>query len=244
MKSEVFRQPISLYLSTEHQCSYLEQHSANSLFVDPGIRMRNDIYASLIQQGFRRSGNYIYTPYCKTCHECISVRINVLDFKPGKTLRRCWKQNSGLRVHSRPAVYVQEHFELYADYLGLRHPGGGMDQPTKDKYLDFLTSDWSKTSFLEFREEDKVVAVAVTDRVQDGLSSVYTFFHTDPRYRRRSLGNYAILRQIQEAREAGLRWVYLGYWVRECNKMNYKSRFQPLEYFYDNGWHTLPPAQG
>jgi arginine-tRNA-protein transferase len=109
-----------------------------------------------------------------------------------------------------------------------------MDNPTPDEYIRFLACDWSDTQFIEFRLDRKTVAVAVTDRLYNALSAVYTFF--DPDLDRRSLGTYAILQQIEITRELGRDWLYLGYWIQGSEKMQYKSRFRPMQAYRDGHW--------
>ncbi len=250
MQSEFLQKPLNLYLSEEHQCSYLPGREANSLFVDPQASMSAGIYSELIQQGFRRSGSHVYTPYCRKCHDCIPVRLNVQEFAPNRSQKRCLKKNQHIRTQvqcpaNSPEEFApsdnEEQYNLYAAYVKSRHPGGGMDEPSHETYLDFLTSSWSTTRFFEFREAEKLIAVAVTDIVSEGLSAVYTFFDTAAEYHKRSLGIYAILWQAQEARRQNLTWLYLGYWIHDCKKMNYKDNYQPLEYFYNHQWHSDPP---
>lgn len=243
MEPEFLEKPINLYLSAEHDCSYLPDHQANSLFVDPETEMSADIYSGLIQQGFRRSGKYVYTPYCKKCHDCIPVRLNVQKFILSRSQKRCKKRNHLVAVTRKSPVYEEEHFQLYENYVKSRHPGGGMDEPDNDKYLEFLTSDWSRTEFFEFREGKQLLGIAATDIVINGLSAVYTFFNPLPELQKRSLGVFSIIWQAEEAQRRGMKWLYLGYWIRDCNKMNYKEKYQPLEYFYNHQWNeTAPPA--
>lgn len=243
MNSELITKPVNLYLSAEHECSYLDNCLANSLFVDPESAMDTSVYSGLIQQGFRRSGNFVYTPYCNHCHECIPVRLDVQQFSPSRSQKRCYNRNKQLKVMGKSASFDPLHYELYSKYVVSRHSGGGMDEPSTEKYLDFLTSDWCNTTFFEFRENDNVVSVAVTDIVEKGFSAVYTFFASSPSLDKRSLGVFSILWQIEEAKRRGLQWVYLGYWINQCNKMNYKSKFQPLQYFYNYEWNTSPPSK-
>ncbi len=241
MQSEFLQKPISLYLSAEHECSYLPGREASSLFVDPESPMSNDIYSELIKQGFRRSSNHVYTPYCKKCHDCIPVRLNVQKFALSRSQKRCKNKNKQIIVKAKKPTNSEEQFNLYANYVKSRHFGGGMDDPDNKTYLDFLTSKWGKTIFFEFRECEQLIGVAVTDIVNNGLSAVYTFFDTSPEYQQRSLGSYSIIWQAQEAKRRELKWLYLGYWIHACNKMNYKNKYQPLEYFYNHQWHTKPP---
>ncbi len=242
MDHKFIQKPINLYLSAEHECSYLHERQANSLFVDPELDMTANIYSELIQQGFRRSGGYVYTPYCKKCHDCIPIRLDVKNFVLSRSQKRCKNKNKHITVNAKATVYDNDHYQLYASYVNSRHPGGGMDEPDNDKYLDFLTSKWSKTTFFEFRENNELMGVAVTDIVEGGLSAVYTFFNSSEEYQKRSLGVFSILWQVEEARHRGLKWLYLGYWIKNCQKMNYKNNYQPLEYFYNHAWHNSPPG--
>ena len=135
------------------------------------------------------------------------------------------------------AEYRQDQHDLYNKYIQARHPEGGMNDPDPDKYMEFLTSEWSVTRFLEFRLQGQLLAVAVIDQLEDGFSAVYTFF--DPEQTKRSLGTLGILWSIEFTREINLEWLYLGYWIEECPKMSYKSRFQPLQQFVQGQWEYL-----
>jgi arginine-tRNA-protein transferase len=242
MQKKSLQEPINLYLSAEHECSYLPTRQANSLFIDPSKEMSSELYSELIQRGFRRSGSHVYTPYCKKCHDCIPVRLNVQNFILSRSQKRCRNKNKTIIVTEVSDTYHEAHYQIYADYVRSRHAGGGMDEPDQEKYLDFLTAKWSTSVFFEFKENNQIIGVAVTDIVTSGLSAVYTFFEPSPLYQKRSLGVYSILWQAQEAKQRGLEWLYLGYWIKDCHKMNYKDKYQPLEYFYNNAWHNSPPS--
>ena len=242
MDRKFLQKPINLYLSAEHDCSYLPDRQANSLFVDPERPMTAELYSELVQQGFRRSGNYVYTPYCKKCHDCIPIRLNVSKFVLSRSQKRCKNKNKQVTAEAKKPVYDKNQYQIYAQYVTSRHPGGGMDEPDDDKYLDFLTSEWSQTTFFEFQENGKLIGVAATDIVEDGLSAVYTFFDPSAEYKKRSLGVFSILWQVEEAQRRGLKWLYLGYWIKDCNKMSYKDNYQPLEYYYNHLWHDFPPG--
>jgi arginine-tRNA-protein transferase len=193
-----------------------------------------------VDYGFRRSGEYVYRPHCVGCNACIPARVPVAQFKPRRVQRRTWKQNADVRVVRRPADYDLEHFALYRRYIAQRHPGGGMDSADPGQYLEFLTSSWCDTAFYEFRADSRLLAVAVVDHLWQGLSAVYTFF--DPEEEARSLGTYAVLWEIEEARRRGLAFLYLGYWIKECPKMRYKGTFRPLQVYRDGCWQEAPPA--
>jgi len=226
-----------IFLSMPHPCSYLPGRTATSLFLDPRHPLDSRQYAGFMRLGFRRSGDLIYRPHCRGCNACIPVRIPVDDFHPDRGQRRVWQRNQDLSVTPRPPLYNQEHFNLYQHYQTQRHPGGGMDDPDPQKYINFLGSQHIRTVFYEIRRQNRLLGVAVTDILPDGLSAVYTFF--DPDEKRRSLGVYAILWQVEQARERRLPWLYLGYWIKECQKMAYKGNYRPLEVFINGHWNRL-----
>ena len=232
---------LRFFATAPRSCSYLEGRDTISVFADPDARLTPTIYQQLARFGFRRSGNNLYVPACPGCSQCIPVRIPVEEFRRSRNQQKIWSRNRDLVCAVLPPEFRQDHFQLYQRYLSSRHPGGGMDQPTPEEYLSFLTSYWSETFFFEFRLDGRLVAVAVTDRLGNALSAVYTFF--DPALHRRSLGTYAILRQVELARELGNDWHYLGYWIPGCDKMRYKSRFRPLEVYRNGKWRMLNPGQ-
>ena len=231
-------QNLGFYNTPPHECSYFPDRQAITLFADPRFPKSKDLYSTLANYGFRRSGKHLYQPHCKACTACIPVRIPVNEFNSRRNQRRLWKKNKYLTIKTLAADFYDEHFQLYKHYQSVRHAGGGMDNPTTKSYMDFLIADWMDTVFYEMRLNNKLLAVAVVDQLKDGLSAVYTFF--DPEYSVRSLGTYAILLEIEDARRLNLGWVYLGYWINGCAKMSYKSEFQPLEYFINNSWKRLP----
>lgn len=231
---------LPLFLSAPHACSYLPGRRSSTLFTDPDAGMDITTYSELLRYGFRRSGHMVYAPRCEHCHQCVSVRIPVADFTPRRSQRRVLRRNADLTMHEHGAVFNAEHYRLYQRYTRVRHAGGDMAEATPADYLGFLQTDWCPTTFLEFRLDGTLLAVAATDWVDDGLSAVYTFF--DPDCAARSLGSYAILRQIALARSQGLSHVYLGYWIRDSRKMTYKVDFRPAELWLDGRWQRLPPG--
>jgi len=231
---------LRFYASLPHPCSYLEDRQATTLFVDPDTEVDMEAYQVLSQVGFRRSGTHIYRPHCGTCRACIPVRLPAHQFQPNRSQRRCRDLNQDLVLTIRPAEFDPDHFRLYRRYMQARHPGGSMDNPDPAAYERIMTADWSDTVLYEFRRDDDLLAVAVVDQCQDSLSAVYTYFK--PEESRRSLGVFAILSQIEQARQTGRNWVYLGYWNRESSKMAYKVCYRPLEYFDGLAWRNTPPT--
>lgn len=230
---------LNIIKTPPHQCSYLPNRLAATVVVDPMRPQKNALlYDDLSQQGFRRSGEHIYRPRCQSCEACLPGRVRVQQFKYRRSQRRTWQKNQDLTISAViPPVFKPEHYHLYQRYIMGRHEGDGMDNPTPKGYMQFLTSSWSKTVFYEFKLETQIVAVAVVDQIYNGLSAVYTFF--DPELKERSLGVYAILWEIEEAKRLNLEWLYLGFWIKDCQKMRYKAEYQPLECYYQGTWQQL-----
>lgn len=222
------------YTSPAHACSYLPNREAVTVFLDPDYPKDQRLYTLLSQNGFRRSGQHIYRPRCPGCDACTPVRVRVTDFKPRRHQRRAWQKNRDVGVINCGPSFKIEHYWLYQRYLIRRHRGGGMDDSTPQQYIDFLTSTWCETDFWEFRLDEKLLAVAVLDRLEDGLSAVYTFF--DPDYAQRSLGVFTVLWSIQETQRQGFEWLYLGYWIPSSPKMRYKCEYQPQQHLRQGRW--------
>lgn len=225
---------LRFFSTAVHDCSYLPGHRASTLFADPERNMNVALYSHLSRIGFRRSGDFVYRPHCGPCQACVPVRIPVAQFHPTRQHRRTWQMNADLAVSWERPGLTEERYALYATYIGRRHSDGDMYPPSRDQYRSFLLSTWSDLMFLEFRLQGRLVAVAVCDWLQDGLSATYTFY--DPELHARSLGTYAILCQIESCRRLDLHALYLGYWIKESPKMAYKARFRPLELYVHDAW--------
>lgn len=232
---------LGFYLTPQHACSYLPGRRARTVFADPLAAPDRRTQTVLAAHGFRRSGRYLYRPACPGCMACVPARIPVADFSPNRSQRRTLKRNADVELHVLPAEFRAEHFALYDRYQRSRHPEGAMLADDPATYLDFFLSEWSDTRFFEFRAGERLLALAVVDRLDDALSAVYTFY--EPAEPARSLGTLAILRQIEEARRLGLRWLYLGYWIAGCRKMHYKANFHPLELYRDGAWRRHESLQ-
>lgn len=228
---------VRLFQTLPHACGYFRARTAQNLVLDPAAPNLPKLYALSLARGFRRAGGHIYHPHCPRCHACEPCRIEVATFTPNRSQRRCLAVNHDIEMTECKPGLTGERQALYSRYLHARHPGGGMDEASDEDFSHFLTAPWSPTVFLEFRLAEKLVAVAVTDVCETGLSAVYTFF--DPELPKRGLGTYAILRQIEFARSRGLPHLYLGYWIANHPKMGYKSRFDGLQVLGPGGWTPL-----
>ncbi len=225
---------LQFYATPEHVCSYLPDRQARTLFVDPKAQLNTLDYATLSELGFRRSGEHIYRPHCSDCAACISVRIPVKHFQLSRNQKRVLKTNNDLTCQPMKASFTQEHYDLYERYIRARHHDGDMYPPSEDQYRSFLTCSNFDTRFYEYRNQSQLVAVSVIDPLPNGLSAIYTFF--DPDLPRRSLGRHAILQAIEHTKSEGLAYLYLGYWVRGCQKMDYKILYNPIQILHNGRW--------
>jgi leucyl-tRNA---protein transferase len=225
---------VRVFATYPHNCSYLPGQQATTLFVDPSTTIDAHTYSQLSMIGFRRSGPHLYRPHCGACSACVPARVPVTHFEPKRSHRRILARNRDLTAHLVDSIHTDAHFALYSRYIQQRHRDGDMYPPDREQYDSFLTREWGSTSYVEFRAGGQLLAVAVLDRLENGLSAIYTYY--DPDEAKRSLGTYVILWQIQLARDLALPAVYLGYWIRNCPKMNYKTRFRPIELLANGHW--------
>ncbi len=228
---------MDFYQTPAHQCGYLPDRYSVNIIADPNKELSSEIYSTLIDYGFRRNGKHLYRPQCPHCSACVPTRILVNNFMPNRSQQRTIRVNQDLKIKLTGSNYLEEHFELYKKYLVTRHTDSPMSLSTVDDYKDFIIGNWPNTHFLEFRLDKKLICVAVFDSLPQGLSAVYSFY--DPSYEKRSLGTYAILKLIEETRNRKLSMLYLGYWIKECNKMSYKINFKPIQGYINKSWQDL-----
>lgn len=221
-------------------CSYLPDRQEQLLVYIPEDKDHAKNYSTLIQSGFRRSGDQIYRPHCAQCNKCESIRVLVAQFTPSKSQKRILNKNTDINCqmveHGSEYFAAQRdsYFALYSDYITERHQDGSMYPPQTQQFSDFIHSKWQSPLLLEAKIGEEVVAVAVTDKTESGFSAFYTFFN--PHLASRSLGTYMILKQIEFCQMFNLTYLYLGYQIDECRKMNYKSAFSPNQRFNGEFW--------
>ena len=227
-------QDLEFFLTESENCSYLPEKQSSFLVLDPTKDISPSKYSELLDWGFRRSGTTIYRPQCKSCKECVPIRIPVENFAPKRRHRRILNKNSQICVSKGNPFFSTEHFNLYAKYISLRHKSGAINTPTVKEYKDFLVEGRQETNFYEYREDGILLAISVTDSLTDGISAVYNFY--DPELTSRGLGIFMILSLIEETIKQNKRFLYIGYWIKECKKMSYKNQFDPSERLIDGKW--------
>jgi arginyl-tRNA--protein-N-Asp/Glu arginylyltransferase len=229
------------YLTAPSPCPYLAGKEERKVFTHLVGERAPELNNILTHGGFRRSQSIAYRPACEGCRSCISVRVLAREFRPTRSMRRIAKRNADVVSDMRASIPTSEQYSIFRAYLDSRHRDGGMADMTVLDYAMMVEDSHVKTRIVEYRRRvagkpvgGELIAVGLTDVLSDGLSMVYSFFEPDESAR--SLGTFMVLDHIARARQMGLAYVYLGYWVRGSGKMDYKSRFLPQERLAPEGW--------
>jgi len=228
---------LQFYLTSPYPCSYLSDREARSQVATPSFLITPQVYSELVQHGFRRSGTFTYRPRCDNCQACTPVRIEIDNFNPNRSQRRSWKRHHDLDVTLHTLDDRPEYFPLYQRYQNTRHRDGGMDNDSQDQYRSFLLQSQVDSMLVEFRDEGELRMVSIIDVLADGLSSVYTFY--EPDISGSSFGTFNVLWQVELCRKLQLPFLYLGYWIKQSQKMAYKVNFQPLQGLIHGAWQRI-----
>ncbi|WP_132896783.1 arginyltransferase [Sphingomonas sp. PP-CC-3A-396] len=241
-----FRFP-RFFVTSPSPCPYLPGRQERKVFTELTGPHASELNDALGRIGFRRSQGVAYRPSCAGCTACVSVRVVTNEFMPNATQRKLLRRNGDVEVTACKAWATDEQFQLLRRYLGTRHPGGGMAGMDEDDYADMIEHSPVNSVIVEYREPSvdgargRLIGACLTDRQADGLSMVYSFFAADEDSRP-GFGNFIIMDHLIRAREAGLPYVYLGYWVKGSPRMGYKTRYRPLEVLGPAGWRRLEDA--
>ncbi len=242
-----FRFP-RFFVTSPSPCPYLPGRQERKVFTELTGAHATELNDALSRIGFRRSQGVAYRPSCVGCAACVSVRVVTPEFVPNATQRKLLKRHADIEVTACKAWATDEQFQLLRRYLGTRHPGGGMAGMDEDDYADMIEHSPVNSLIVEYREpgvggqQGRLIGACLTDRQGDGLSMIYSFFAADQDTTRRGLGNLIIMNHILRARDAGLPYVYLGYWVKGSRRMEYKTRYRPIEMLGPTGWRLLDDA--
>ena len=227
---------LRFYKTPQTVCPYLPDKKEQLLFIH-----LNDLHPDLThdlmaKSGFRRSHGIVYKPDCENCSECQPIRVNVEKFKFSKKHNRIYKKNLDINSCEVKLLGSKEHYNLFYKYQNARHSSSNMSLMLFDDYKSMIEDSPVETILIEYRKKNGLLcAVALTDKLIDGYSMVYSFF--EPEEQKRSLGNYIILDHIKKAKKYSLSHVYLGYYIKDCNKMSYKKNFKPLEILNKRNWN-------
>ena len=245
--SAPFRFP-KFFVTNPSPCPYLPGKVERKVFTELNGRNASELNEALGRIGFRRSQSVAYRPSCIDCSACVSVRVLATEFEPNATQRKLIRRYSDLEVSACKPWTTEEQYALLRRYLAARHPGGGMAEMDESDFADMVEQTPVRTYIIEYREPSKngrpgkLVGACLTDYQNDGLSMIYSFFEAGPDSRK-GMGTFIILDHIVRAARANLPYVYLGYWVEGSRRMDYKTKFRPLERLGRDGWRRMEQGQ-
>lgn len=230
----------SFKTSISFPCSYIKGNSEKRIYIDlKNFKNKTSIISKLSRSGFRRSYNHMYIPQCKDCSQCTSSRINKMKFLFTKGTKRNLKKNSDLKISVNTKNFEKERFELFINYCSERHNSGNMQFMNFEEFNNFYHHNQNKTIILDLIDNHNVLFASILlDVLDDGYSAVYSFFN--PFLNKRGLGKNLILRSLELLIDIKKKYLYLGYWIKDCTSMNYKSSFKGVEFFINGKWQNKP----
>jgi len=225
---------VQFYVTTNYSCGYIKGQEAQSIVATPYKNVNSKNFKSLISQGFRRSGQYVYKPNCKNCSACIPIRLLASNFIASRSQKRLKKYLNKLSVELLPLNFNEEHYNLYVNYQNKRHRNNDKSEDDVADYNDFLINSNVNSKLVEFRLNDQLKMITIIDIIDDGISAVYTFY--DCSDQKLSLGTMSIIWLLGLCKKENLPFLYLGYWIHESQKMKYKTNFKPYELMIKGVW--------
>lgn len=210
-------------------CSYLSEQYQNNhyLFIKD---CTPDYCSKLIKRGWRRFGYMFFRPICDKCRECQSLRIDVKNFNLTKSIKKSINRNRNTEVIIREPTITDEHLELFDKYHYFMHQKKGwkFTKVTSSHYMQSFVQGANDFGHeVAYYIDGKLVGVDLIDILEDGISAIY--FYYDPDFPRNSLGVFSIYKEIEFAKQFGLDWIYLGYYVEHNSGLNYKTRYTPYQ---------------
>ena len=224
---------LNLRITRSHECAYLENREEQRLAAD--ISEVPELHDQLAESGFRRVENWVYRPVCNECNSCLPIRIDAQNFILSKNFRRILLKNSQFQMSLNDKNADEESFELFKTYLKSRHKDGQMATMSYSDFHSMIHNSPIETFMLKYRNQNNTLtACLLMDAQRDGLSAVYSFF--DPNLKQQSLGTFLVLSAIDLTKKSSKKWLYLGYLVRNSQKMAYKARFKPHQLYLNGFW--------
>ncbi len=217
------------FLEEEKSCSYFDDKICD-------IRYKYMEYCTLeeqyemLQRGWRRFGNMHFVPECKNCDECKTIRINVEQFKFSKSEKRLFNKNKDVKIYLQKPTVTLEHIELFNKYHKIMEEKKGWKENNIDVneyYKSYVNGAHDYGKEILYFVDDKLIAVALADVMEEALSCVYCYYDHD--YEHLSLGKYSILAQMSIAKQSNVKYLYLGYWIKNHLSMGYKETYKPFE---------------
>jgi arginine-tRNA-protein transferase len=238
-----FRFP-RFFVTAPAPCPYVPGRTERKVFAELKGGSAMEMSEALGRIGFRRSQNVVYRPSCDFCQACVSMRVMAPMFEPTASQKKLLRRHADLEVSACEPWATAEQWSLLRRYLAVRHPQGGMAAMDAHDYADMVEQTPVDTVVVEYREPSsdgqpgRLVGCCLTDKQSDGLSMIYSFYEPDS-VTRRGLGSFIILDHIIRAGDAGMPYVYLGYWIDDCDRMSYKKSYQPAEALIAGIWKRM-----
>ena len=225
---------IQFYVTTKYSCGYIKGKDAQSIVATPYKNVNSKNFHSLMSDGFRRSGQYVYKPNCKNCNACIPIRVLAPYFNASRSQKRLKKYLNKLSVKILPLTFNEEHYSLYVNYQNKRHRNNDGAEDGVADYNNFLIKSNVNSKLVEFRLNNDLKMITIIDIIDDGISAVYTFY--DCGDQKLSLGTMSIIWLIEFCKKEDIPFLYLGYWIHASQKMKYKTNFKPYELMIEGVW--------
>lgn len=213
--------------SLEDKCSYLQdkkQTTHYKIINNCSVKSCSDF----VERGFRRFGKMYFRPICDGCTECQSIKIDVDNYKFSKSAKRVLKKASNIKIYAQKPTLTQEHLKLFEKYHLYMHKKKSWEynDTTADHYYNSFVVGAENFGYeILYYDDTKLIAIDLIDVLGNGISSIY--FYYDPDYSYLSLGKFSLYKQIEYAKNRGKKWIYLGYYVKDCPSLSYKAQYKP-----------------